>query len=122
MPLVKPPTFGDAPRIRVMNPLSEVLCDYFEQVLVMFGYMQHYKEYEVVLRDYFATELQIKFDGAFILRVSLDENPQEVYLEVLSLDGTKTSPTVRVRLSTLYTKSPMVASRLFAQRLSGYLP
>lgn len=122
MPLVKPPTFGDAPRILIMNPLGEALCDFFLQALVLLGYMKNFKSYEVIVRDYFAVEVQCQYDGGHIVRVSLAENPQEVYLEVLDAAGTKIGSTMRIRLQLLYTRSATSTARLFYQRISLYLP
>lgn len=139
MSKVKPPTFGEAPRIQVMNPLGEVLCDFFLQALILFGYMRAYSDYEVLVQDYFAVEVQCQFDGGYIIRVSLAENPQEIALEVLEprhkasptdyklgrvLDSShqKIGATIRIRLSTLYAKSATSVARIFYQRLAVYLP
>lgn len=122
MPNVRPPTFGDAPRIRIVNPLGEVLLDYFKQVLILMGYMRQYSEYEFLVEDYFAVELQCQFDQSVIVKVSLEANPQEVSLEVLDLDGQRIGPASRIRLANLYRSSAIKASRIFNQRLSAYLP
>ena len=122
MSKVKPPTFGEAPRIQVMNPLGEVLCDFFLQALILFGYMRAYSDYEVLVQDYFAVEVQCQFDGVYVIRVSLAENPQEIALEVLDSSHQKIGATIRIRLSTLYAKSATSVARIFYQRLAVYLP
>lgn len=117
MPLVRPA----APDVfRDQTLLGQVWCDFFARALVQMAVLRGYKKYNVLLADPALPTLVIQFDGKYTVQVS--PGPvNDVILELLAHDGDVLS-TFTVKLSLLYGRNPIAVSRLFSQRLTGYLP
>jgi len=106
--------------LRDLTFLGQAWCDFFKRTFVLMGQMRGYKTYEFPLEDPSQPLVQCQYDGTYTVQVMAGDT-NDVILELLAHDGSVLS-TFRIRMALLYGRNPTTASRLFSQRLTGYLP
>lgn len=117
MPIVRP---LPPSAFRDTITFGQVWCDFFKRAFVLMAQMRGYKTYEFTEDDPTFPAVTCQYDGKFTVRVEAGET-NDVILELLAQDGSVLTA-FRVRLPLLYGRNPIRASRLFSQRLTGYLP
>lgn len=117
MPLVRP---ASPDVIRDQTLLGQVWCDFFQRALIQMAVLRGYKTYNVLLADPSLPTLVMRFDGQFTVQISPGA-ANDIVLELLAHDGSVLS-TFPIKLALLYGRNPITVSRLFSQRLTGYLP
>ena len=87
---------------------------------MLLAQMRGYKTYDIVLEDYSLPLIRCQFDGKYTVQVTSGKT-NDILLELLDHDGAVLS-TFPIKLALLYGRNPTTVSRLFSQRLTGYLP
>jgi len=106
--------------IRDLTPFGQAWCDFFKRSLILLGQMRRYKTYTFLVDDPTGPLVLCQYDDQYTVQVAVGDT-NDVTLDLLALDGSVLS-TFRIKMALLYNRSPVTASRLLNQRLTGYLP